>query len=208
MSVARSVHRYTPEEYYALERAAAYKSEYYQGEIFAMAGNTSRHSLIAANLIRELGVRLKGNPCAVYDSNQRLKITATGLRTYPDVSVYCGKLEYDVQDPYVDTATNATIVFEILSDSTEAYDRGTKAQNYRQIESLRAYALISQDKPFVEVHQRQSIGKWELQEAVGFDAIVHLPEIGVDLPLSEIYDRVTFGPETSDGAPLQNSPKP
>src|SRR3954470_16239215 len=103
MTLAHPVKRYTPQEYYALERAADYKSEYYKGEIFAMSGGTARYSLISANVVRELGNRLKGGPCTVYESNLRLKVTASGLRTYPDAGVYCGELRYDEEDAYTET---------------------------------------------------------------------------------------------------------
>jgi Uma2 family endonuclease len=119
--------RYTPQEYYALEREAAYKSDYYDGEIFAMAGGTIAHSLICSNLVREVGNRLKGGPCAAYESNLRLKVQATGLRCYPDVGVYCGAMERDPDDPKSETVINPTVLIEVLSESTEAYDRGFKA---------------------------------------------------------------------------------
>src|SRR4051812_24533660 len=121
MSVAEPVKRYTPQEYYVLERAAAYKSDYYKGEIFAMSGGTVAHSRISSNLVREVGNRLKGSPCDAYESNLRLKVKATGLRCYPDASVYCGKLERDPEDSSGETVTNPTVLFEVLSPSTEAY---------------------------------------------------------------------------------------
>ena len=192
MTLARPVKRFTPQEYYRLERDAEYRSDYYDGEIFAMAGGTSRHSLIIMNIGGELRQRLKGRPCAAYESNQRLKIKATGLRTYPDLSVYCGTLEYDPEDPESETAMNPTVIFEVLSKSTEGYDRGFKAENYRKIESLKAYAFVSQRAAHVEIYERQTNGKWDLQEASGLDATVTFPSLDVELPLAEIYDRVVF----------------
>jgi Uma2 family endonuclease len=194
MSVPHEIRRYTPQEYYALERAAAYKSDYYKGEIFAMSGGSSRHSLIAVNIAGELRQRLKGKPCAAYESNQRLKVKATGLRTYPDVSVYCGPLEYDPEDSQKETATNPTLLFEVLSPTTEAYDRGLKAENYRRVDTLHAYVLVSQDSPHVEVFERQTDGSWRFDEVRGIDASLTLAAIGVTLPVVEIYDRVEFGP--------------
>ena len=205
MGLPQPVKRYTPEEYYRLERDAAYRSDYYDGEIFAMAGGTSRHALIGANVIREVGVRLKGTPCAVYNSDQRLKIKATGLRVYPDASVYCGPLEYDDQDAELETATNPTIVFEVLSASTEAYDRGFKAENYRQVGSLRAYVLIAQDTPHIEVHERQDDNSWLMREENRLDAAVKLPGISVTLPLAEVYDRIAFA--ASDARPRPRLPE-
>jgi Uma2 family endonuclease len=203
MSVPHAIERYTPQEYYALEREAAYKSDYYDGEIFAMSGGSSRHSLIAVNIAGELRQRLKGKPCAPYEANQRLKVLATGLRTYPDVSVFCGKMEYDAEDAQKETATNPTVLFEILSPSTEAYDRGLKAEHYRRIESLRTHVLVSQDAPHVEVFERQGDGSWRFSEVRGREAVVALPSIHVTLPLTEIYDRVEFDDE---GARLNEAP--
>jgi Uma2 family endonuclease len=192
MGLPQPIKRYTPEEYYRLERDAPYKSDYYDGEIFAMAGGSSRHALIASNINREVGNQLKGTPCAAYTADLRLKIRATGLRVYPDVGVYCGALEYDEQDTQSETATNPTLLFEVLSPSTEAYDRGFKSENYRRITSLQAYVLVSQDTPHVEVYAKQSDGSWMLREENRLDAAVELPVINVKLPLAEIYDRVEF----------------
>ena len=194
MTLPQPVKRHTPQEYYALEREAEYKSDYYQGEIFAMAGGSANHSLITANVGREVGNRLKGKPCKVYESNLRLKITATGLRCYPDVSVYCGKLQFDPEDSASETATNPTLLVEVLSKSTEGYDRGLKAENYRQIESLRVYVLVSQVKAHVEIFERQGNGPWLLRDANGLDAVLKLPAIDIDLPLAEVYAGVEFPP--------------
>ena len=193
MSLAQKVKRYTPQEYYVLERAAAYKSDYYDGEIFAMSGGTSRHSLISANISGETRHRLKGRPCTVYESNQRIKVIATGLRCYPDVSIYCDEIKYDPEDIGSETAVNPTIVFEVLSKTPEGYDRGFKADNYRQIESLRAYVFVSQTAPHVEVNRREDDGDWKLHVTKGLDMSVEIPGIGVTLPMAEIYDKVNFG---------------
>jgi Uma2 family endonuclease len=171
---------------------AAYKSDYYDGEIFAMSGGTSRHSLITLNIGGELRQRLKAKPCAAYESNQRLVVQATGLRCYPDVTIYCGELKYDPADSQSETATNPTIIFEVLSKSTEGYDRGTKARNFRQIESLQAYIFVSQTSPNVEVFRREADGDWKLHETIGLDSNVLIPRIDVSLPMAEIYDRVIF----------------
>jgi Uma2 family endonuclease len=194
MAVPQPLKRYTPQEYYALEREAEYKSDYYQGEIFNMSGGTARHSLISVNLGREVSSRLKGKPCRAYESNLRLVVLATGLRCYPDLSVYCGPLHFDPEDKSGETATNPTLLVEVLSKSTEGYDRGLKAENYRRIESLRAYVLVSQVKAHVEVYERQPSGSWLLRDANGPDAVLALPAIGVELPLAEIYDGVEFPP--------------
>jgi Uma2 family endonuclease len=192
MAIPQAIKRYTPQEYYELERTADYRSDYYDGEIFAMAGGTSAHSLISTNIAGELRQRLKGSPCTAYESNLRLKVKATGLRCYPDVSIYCGPLEQDEEDEQGETYVNPSALFEVLSPSTEGYDRGLKSQSYRRIESLRAYVLISQRAPFAEIYERQSNGSWLLLEANGLDATLEIRSLGISLPLAEVYDRVNF----------------
>jgi Uma2 family endonuclease len=192
MTLAHAVKRYTPQEYYRLERAATYKSDYYDGEIFDMSGGTSRHSLISANIVGALWHRLKGRSCTAYESNLRLAVKATGLRFYPDASVYCGALERDEEDASGETVTNPTVLFDVLSKSTEAYDRGLKSLSFRQIESLRAYALVSQDRPHVELYERQANRTWLLGEASGMDGVLTIGALGVELPLAEVYYRVDF----------------
>jgi Uma2 family endonuclease len=198
MGLAQEKKRFTPQEYYQLERAATYKSDYYRGEIFAMAGGTIRHSRICTNIVREVGIRLKGSPCEAFESSLRLKNKITGLRNYPDASIFCGPMEYDEEDPEQETVTNPTVIFEVLSKSTEAYDRGLKSQNYRRIESLQAYILVSQNMPFVEVLQRQADGSWSIREVTGIGASLNIPPLGIDLPLAEIYANVDFLAEDSD----------
>jgi Uma2 family endonuclease len=192
MALPQPVKRFTPQEYYRMERDAAYKSDYYDGEIFAMSGGSIRHSLISANVVGELRQRLKGNPCTVFESNLRVKVKATGLRTYPDASVFCDPPERDEEDPNGETLTNPTVLVEVLSESTERYDRGLKSANYRRIESLRAYVLVSQDAPHAEVFERQADGSWLLREARGLQATLSIRPVGVDLPMTEVYDRVDF----------------
>jgi len=201
MAVPQAKKKYTPAEYYALERDATYKSDYYEGEIFDMSGGTADHSLITTNLVVAIGLRLRDKPCTVYESSLRLKISSSDLRIYPDASVYCAPLEFDPEDPFRTTALNPTAVFEVLSPSTETYDRGFKAQNYRKVDSLKLYVLIAQDTPHIELHERTSEGLWTIRDASGLDAVVSLKAIGVDLPLAEIYDKVQFPPSVS---PLEN----
>ena len=195
MGLAQPVHRFSVAEYYALEEAAEYRSEFFDGEIFAMAGASARHSLVSVNLLGELGNRLKGKRGAVYESNLRLKVEASGLRSYPDAAVYCGKLEIDSEDPRGETAVNPTVVFEVLSPSTEAYDRGKKAENYRLIPSLKAYVLISQDRAKVEVFERVGDGFWRLSEAGGLEGTIALECLEITLSLGEIYEGVEFDVE-------------
>ncbi|MDP1592382.1 MAG: Uma2 family endonuclease, partial [Prosthecobacter sp.] len=137
--------------------------------------------------------RLKGKTCTPYDGNLRIKIPATGLVTYPDASVFCKKLEFDPKDKRQQTAINPTIVFEVLSKSTESYDRGKKAENYRQLESLKAYVLVSQTSPHIEIYERHGDGFWFLTEAKGLDQELPIKSLGLKLPLAEVYDRMKFG---------------
>ncbi|MCI0421322.1 MAG: Uma2 family endonuclease [Acidobacteria bacterium] len=180
--------RYTAEEYLALERAAEYKSEFYAGEIFAMAGASEQHNLIVANLVRELGLQLKKRPCKTYPSDMRLKVAPTGLYTYPDVMVVCGKVWLD--DEQQDTVLNPTLIVEVLSPSTESADRGSKSGHYRKLDSLQEYLLVSQVKPHVEHYSRHPDHRWLLSEAEGLQSEIRLSSIDCVLPLSEIYDKV------------------
>lgn len=191
-TAAQASLRMTPQEYYAHERLAEEKSDYFQGEIFARAGGSSRHSLICVNISGELRSRLKGSPCAVYESNQRLKIHSNGLRAYPDVSVYCGEMHYDEEDPERDTATNPRVIVEVLSESTERYDRGLKAASYRTIPSLESYLLVSQDEAHVEVYEKAEEHSWRLTEFIGLESQVELSCLDLAIPMAEIYDRLSF----------------
>ena len=197
MGIAKAKTKYTVEQYYDLEENEVYKSEFHDGEIFAMAGGSPEHSLIVLNLLAELRQRLKGKICTPYESNLRIKVPATGLVTYPDASVFCKKLEFDPKDKRQQTAINPTIVFEVLSKSTESYDRGKKAENYRQLESLKAYVLISQTSPHIEIYERHGDGFWFLTEAKGLDQELAIKGLGIQLPLAEVYDRIKFGKKSS-----------
>ena len=179
---------YTPEEYLALERQAQYKSEYYAGEIFAMAGASRWHNLIVANVVGELRSQLKGRPCTTYPSDMRLKISPTGLYAYPDVTVVCGAARFE--DTQQDTLLNPTLIVEVLSDSMEAYDRGGKFAHYRKLDSLMAYVLITQAKPHIEHYVRQPDNRWLLSEADSVHDTIHLPAIDCHLALAEVYDKV------------------
>ena len=192
MGIPEAVHRLTEAEYIALEREADFKSEFLDGEMFAMAGGTPTHSLIAANLIGDLRAQLKGRPCRPFTSDLRLKVEATGLNTYADVAVVCGPLRFSALDK--DTVVNPTLLAEVLSDSTEAYDRGAKFRNYTQIPTLREYLLVSQTEPRVEQFLRQDNGPWVWREAVGLEAILEVPSLQITLALSEVFLGVDFAP--------------
>lgn len=190
MSVAQRKPRLTPAEYLEIERAAEFRSEYFDGEMFAMAGGTRKHSLIMLNVGGTLRASLKGRHCTAYESNLRIAIADTGLYTYPDISVFCEPMT--TLDAEEDTATNPTLLVEVLSKSTEAYDRGKKFEHYRRLASLREYVLVSQDEPHIERFQREGDDRWVLTAVSGLDAIVRLASIEADLPLAEVYEKVDF----------------
>ena len=190
MAVAETVHYLTEAEYLAIERAAEFKSEFFDGEMFAMAGGSPMHSLIAANIIGELRAKLKDRPCKPFTSDLRLKIEATGLCTYPDVSVVCGPLQLAAGTN--DTVINPTLIVEVLSEATEAYDRGEKFQHYRQMPSLQEYVLISQRLPRLEQFVRRANGEWALRIAEGLDATLTLPSLEVTIALAEVFSKVDF----------------
>lgn len=171
-------------EYVAAEAASDVRHEFLNGDVWAMAGGTPEDAALAAAFIRELGAALRGKPCRVYTSDARVRILATGLSTYPDLTVVCGALETAPEDP--DALTNPVVLVEVLSDATEAYDRGAKAAHYRRIASLREYVLVSQGEPLIEVYRRTDGGRWELLEARPGDA-VELAALGVRLDVSTLY---------------------
>jgi Uma2 family endonuclease len=186
---------YTPEEYLALERAAPYKSEYLAGEIFAMAGAREEHNTIAANIVRQLGNQFQGRPCRVYVSDMRVRVSPAGLYTYPDVVAVCGPREF--ADAHHDTLINPTVIFEILSPSTEAYDRGEKFAQYWRLASLTDYVLVAQDRVRVEHFTRQGDG-WFVTAAGTLDDALRLASIDAVLPLAAIYENVEFAPSAAE----------
>jgi Uma2 family endonuclease len=193
MAVANPVHKLTEAEYLEIERRAEFKSEFLDGEMFAMAGGTGTHSLIKCNLIRAIGNQLKESPCRVYDSDLRVKVQASGLYTYPDVSVACGQDHFD--DEHDDTLLNPTVIVEVLSDSREAYDRGKKFELYRRLPSLREYQLVNQYKPLVEQYIRQESGEWFLRDVEGLESKLTLPSLGITIELADVYTHVRFVPD-------------
>lgn len=180
----------TPEQYLELDRKAERPSEYYGGEMFPVEAATPTHALIGANVVGELWSLLKQRPGRVYDSSARLFVAATGLYAYPDVTVVCGEPQF--ADNQADTLLNPVLIVEVLSKSTQDYDRGQKFQHYRTIASLVDYLAISQEKVFVECFSRQSNHQWLLTEFDHSPAAIRLESVGVDLPLAEIYDKVTL----------------
>ncbi len=178
----------TPQEYLKDEREAEYRSEYLNGEVFAMAGASRRHNLIVTNIVRELSFQLKKKPCEVYSNDMRVRVSNTGLYTYPDIAVVCGEAVFD--DEYNDTLLNPIVIIEVLSDSTQQYDRGEKFAHFRRLESLAEYLLISQKTYLAEHYVRKSGNQWECSETTNPEETVYLPSIHCYLALPEIYDKV------------------
>jgi len=178
----------TPEAYLEIERKAEYKSEYCNGEMFAMAGVSRRHDAIGVQLQFLLSQHLRRKKCRVNSSSMRILVTPAGLYTYPDLSVVCEEPRYT--DSAADTLVNPAFVVEILSPSTEAYDRGKKAKLYRAMPSLLEYLLIAQDSYDVELYRRQADGTWSVIEASGLDSSIELTTIGYTLQLRELYEPI------------------
>jgi Uma2 family endonuclease len=179
----------TPEDYLARERQAETKSEYYDGEIFAMAGGNPEHSLISANVGAELNRQLFEKPCRVYNSDLRVRATESTY-VYPDVTVVCGEPVFD--DPDTDVLLNPTVIVEVLSETTEAWDRGGKFERYRERESLQEYLLVAQDRAHLERYARQPRGEWLLSVVDGLDKALELPSLGCRLELARVYHMVTL----------------
>jgi Uma2 family endonuclease len=173
-------------EYLAFERAAETRHEYINGGIYAMAGGTIEHGLLATNATVALANALRGRPCVVLNSDVRVRVRApsTDLATYPDVTVVCGAIARADADP--DALTNPVVIVEVLSDSTEAYDRGRKFASYRRIASLREYVLVSQSEQRIEVYQRVEHGPWTLNEYAPSQRIA-LGSIGVEIAVDDVY---------------------
>lgn len=187
---AQAIPLITEEEYLARERASGTRHEYYNGKMYAMTGGTEPHNLIASNALATLHLQLRQRPCRVYQSDMRVKIIATGLNTYPDVTVVCGRPAFT--DATRDTLTNPIVILEVLSPSTERYDRGMKFQNYRTIETLQDYVLLAQDRAYIEHYVRQVTGEWLLREAVGLAATLTIASINCGLALRDVYEKVDF----------------
>jgi Uma2 family endonuclease len=179
-----------------MERASDIKHEFYQGEIFAMAGASREHDRIAGNTFASLHAQLRKRPCDIYSSDVRVRVNAAGLYTYPDISIVCGEAQFTTDKP--DTLLNPTLIVEVLSPSTEGYDRGKKFQLYRALTSLQEYVLISQDQARIERYMRQSSDHpWLFTDHAGLDAALELPSIGCRLALADVYEKVTFEPGAS-----------
>jgi Uma2 family endonuclease len=202
MSLPQSQSLSTAEEYLAFERAAFERHEWLDGLIYGMAGESPQHSLISANLIISLGTQLRGNPCAVFSPNMKVysrvstDVGLKGLFSYPDCMVVCGPLLF--HDKHRDVLINPRVVIEVLSPSTELYDRSKKFHRYQQNSSLTDYILIAQAYPSVEHFARRTDGNWDYSIRTELTASTAIESIGCHLPLAEVYDRIEFPPPSED----------
>jgi len=192
--------RYTLAEYLEMEKTATEKHEFHQGEIRCMSGGTLNHSLIIANCIGELRSILKGKPCRVFDSNLRIGVPRSILYTYPDLTVICGKAEMDPRDSTQQTALNPRLIVEVLSPTSEGYDRGDKFNFYRQIETFEEYILISQIDAKAETFFKQNDGTWLFSVFTGPGAKLNLRSLGIELVIDDLFAGVEFPkPELEPG---------
>jgi Uma2 family endonuclease len=182
----------TEEQYLEIERKAEYKSEYFAGEMFAVAGAKEGHNLITLNLAADLHQQLRNRPCRVYSNDMRVKIPTAGLYTYPDVIAVCGEPQF--RDEQRDTLLNPNLVVEVLSPSTEAYDRGRKFEHYRSIGSVSEYLLVSSDRIQVDLYARQADGRFLLTAASDLQETLELQSVGCRITLSALYEKVEFAP--------------
>jgi Uma2 family endonuclease len=199
-------YRFTVEEYLAFERASDERHEYLDGVIYAMAGSASPqamagesedHGTICVNLVTSLATRLRGSPCRVFTKDLKVccgpyrSHTREGLYAYPDLVVVCGPSQY--HDQARDVLLNPTVIVEVLSPSTEAFDRGEKFRRYcTWLSTLTDYLLVAQDRPLIDHYHRQQDGTWALHATEGLQAYVHLETIGCAVPLADVYERIVF----------------
>ena len=178
---------YTPEEYLVSERKATLKSEYINGEILAMSGASNAHNLITLDIGTELNIQLRERECLVYTNDMRVRTSPMGSYFYPDVVVVCGEPQFE--DNVFDTLLNPTLVIEVLSPSTEVYDKGEKFRHYQELTSLREYVLVSQDRVRVEQYRLLKT-QWVQTEFRALEDVLPLVSIGCEFPLQDIYRRV------------------
>jgi Uma2 family endonuclease len=187
---ARKEKFYTPEEYLALEEKAEYRSEYNNGVIVAMAGGSLNHQQIIANFTEFLGAKIRRNGCRVLPTEMKVQVEAVNKFYYPDVTVICEKPEFFNERD--DTITNPKLLIEVLSNSTEAKDRGEKFFAYQTLESFQEYVLVSQDKHLVETFTEQTDGSWRYLATIGLESKVYLESVKAEISMQEIYDLVEF----------------
>jgi Uma2 family endonuclease len=184
---------FTSSEYLSLERQSEIRHEYLDGFVYAMAGESPAHSTICFNLSVVIGTQLRGTSCRGFSPNMKVRAGEAGLYSYPELAVACGEPAFE--DEHGDVLLNPTVVFEVLSRSTEAYDRGEKFERYKRVETLRDYVLVSQDQPRLERFSLQPDGTWSKSEVSGLDSTLALDTINCRIPLAEVYERIAFSGE-------------
>lgn len=184
-------HRYSLEEYFELERVSEAKYEYFDGEVFAMSGASPEHEAVFGNVFTALRNQLRGRSCYVFSSNLRVKVPTAPPYRYPDLTALCGQPEYETIGG-IRALTNPTLIVEVLSSSTEGYDRGDKFAHYKSIESFSEYLLIAQHRPHVTHYVKQTDGSWSYEDANAISNTLNLPTIDCILSLSEVYQDVSF----------------
>ena len=180
----------TPEEYLEQERKAEYRSEYFNGQLLAKTGSSADHCTIVGNIAVGIGQQFKKRTCEIFANMMRLKVIKTSSYFYPDVVAVCGKPQFE--DNEQDVLLNPIVIVEVLSPSTEGYDRGTKFEHYRTIDSLSDYLLVAQDKIHVEHYVRQSDRSWLFSEFKSAEEKIQMASIGGELLVAEIYEKVEF----------------
>jgi len=192
MALPHALPVFTPEEYLDLERSSEIRHEYLDGFVYAMAGESPAHSTICFNLAVTVGTQVKDTPCRGFSPNMKVRAGKSGLYAYPDLMIVCG--EPILHDERGDVIANPTVIFEVLSPSTEAYDRGEKFLRYRtEIETLQDYVLVAQDRPLIEHFSRQTDGAWLQSEINGLAGVLALPSIDCRIALADVYNRLAFG---------------
>ena len=186
--------RITPQEYLELDRKSEIRNEYLDGQMFAMSGATREHIKIVANITGELWSQFLDRPCELYPTEMRTKVSQTGLYTYPDIAVVC--VEPQFEDAHFDTLLNPQLIIEVLSDSTESYDRGRKFAHYRNIDSLREYVLVSQTECRIERFSRQDDSTWLYSETTDPEGSIELTSVTCRLSLSRVYHKIDVDRET------------
>jgi Uma2 family endonuclease len=189
-------------EYLSIERAAEFKSEFYNGEMFARAGASFLHNRIKDNLVVAIGGRLQSGPCFTCSGDQRVKVDRTGLYTYPDLLIVCGNPEFDSEQK--DTLLNPQVIIEILSESTESYDRGKRSSHYRRLSSLREYVLVSQEDKLIERFVRQPDDTWILTTFDNPDGEFALSTVPVRIPMADVYRGVEIAKSPYEPVPKVN----
>ncbi|HEX8351516.1 MAG TPA: Uma2 family endonuclease [Pyrinomonadaceae bacterium] len=190
MSTRRALAVFTPEEYLALERPSEIRHEFLDGTVYAMAGESPTHSAICFNLNAAIGPQLRGTNCRGFSPNMKVRAGESGLYAYPDLAVACGEAFF--HDRHGDVLLSPVVIFEVLSRSTQTYDRGEKFERYKSIETLRDYVLVLQDRALLEHFSRQPDGTWPRAALEGDDAALMLESVNCRVALADVYDRIEF----------------